>query len=625
KTTGGPNPTTGTATECGGGVMDNRLAWLNALRKKGVKASYERQMVQFLRAKGETPTPFDEMLFLFVWQFLASGHTRLPLDKSPREWARFLGWSSALQTICPDQPIDAEQVAASAYTGSADEDTPLLLENNTLCFRLQGRMEAYVSNWIAAKSGEFIQEVSIPDAKQALSRLFAESSEEPDWQKTAAALSLRKSMLVLSGGPGTGKTTTVAKIIALHQTLADRPLRIELAAPTGKAAGRMGESLQEQIADLGIDAERLSGGAKTLHRLLPATRDRLLPEPDQPGLFADLVIVDEASMIDLSMMVRLCKSVGPNTRLILLGDKHQLASVEAGFVFSDICGKPSNTFRSETSDWLKQVGCENVPVGTSLSAADDAIVYLTRSYRFSEESGIGQLAHRVLEGPADRDTLADCFSDFPDLHHIDENELGEAVNKIILEIADQIHSLQTENDPQKMLQAWKQAARLTPLRKGKRGSEALNSRTETVIRKRLQQGESVWVPGRFIMITQNDYGLGVFNGDLGVCYLDEESGETRVAIESGAEWVRVAPGRIQHYEPAYFLTVHKSQGSEFNRVDLLMPEHDSPLLSRELLYTAITRARSRFRLLGSLQRAEEAANSPAARFTGLDVSGGDAT
>jgi len=433
-------------------------------------------------------------------------------------------------------------------------------------------------------------------------------------------MSVIKPFLIISGGPGTGKTTTVAKILAMHLRLAERPLKIALAAPTGKAAGRMGEALMNQLQTLGLSDEELTrfpDEAKTVHRLLYGKEERgLLPSARREMLNYDLVIVDEASMIDLTLMNRLLRHVGENTKLIFLGDKDQLSSVEAGAVFSDLCQKKENGFTTDTANLLKQFDINGQLPEAEQSSLDDSIVYLTKSYRFGEDSGIGRLAQLVKSGRAELERVEEIFNEFGELEHrlfsYDKKDL-EFLSDHMNRKAEKLKELRS---PESLMEFWKESAWLTLHRRGFDGSEYLNSMIEnSLVRRHTVTAEHGWYHGRPIIVTRNDYNLGIFNGDMGVCV--EESGAFWVYIESGSELKRVSPQRLLHIQPAYFLTVHKSQGSEFDHVHLLFPRQESQLLSRELLYTAITRSREKFTCHGNMEWISSGADRPLKRYTGL--------
>jgi len=430
-----------------------------------------------------------------------------------------------------------------------------------------------------------------------------------------------KPFLIISGGPGTGKTTTVAKILAMQMMSSKEPLRIALAAPTGKAAGRMAESLYREIDRLNVPEEKRSQipkDAATLHRLLYGLdRGGLLPDFDKKTLRYDLIVVDEASMIDLNLMYRLISHIGEKTRLILLGDKDQLASVEAGSVFADLCQKPENGFRQETADNIKQLMPQtDLPVKKQ-SILNDSVLYLTKSYRFDEESGIGNLASLVKQSEVTSDQIGSLINENPELKNQQFDFSKHSLEDLAKSLSVQVETVKEIRNAKKLLKFWKESAWLTVLRRGPEGSRELNRLVEKIlVLQRTVQPENGWYHGRPVIITRNSYAMGVFNGDLGVCLKDSD-GKMTVYVESGSEIKKLQPNRLTDYAPAYFLTVHKSQGSEFDHVNLLLPKRDTPILTRELLYTAITRARSSFHLYGNLELFTKGVQRETVRYTGL--------
>lgn len=483
----------------------------------------------------------------------------------------------------------------------------------------------------------------------------------PDWQRIACALAARSAFCILTGGPGTGKTTTVVRLLGLLHGLAAAtgapPPRIELAAPTGKAAARLTESIRGQVDSL---PETLAAGpiptqVKTLHRLLGTVPDsRRFRHHAAHPLPADLVVVDEASMVDVELMARLLEALRPDARLILLGDKDQLSSVEAGAVLGDLCQRASGgQYWPTTADWLEQATGQAIPAAyrdADGTALDQAVVMLRHSYRFSAAGGIGALAALVNAaaappsagaeadpdaGPARRAAVLDLFAretaaPTRDLGAIQVLRLARPEDPAFARLIEDAYAnpasylrLMRDQDPgpaatapaidawaNAILRAQKDFQLLTPLRQGAWGLEGLNPRIIAWLRDLglLDPARmGLWFPGRPVLITRNDYGLNLMNGDIGVTLAvpvadgtDTPQGMLRVAFPSADGGVRwVLPSRLSAVETVFALTVHKSQGSEFTHTALILPDRPNPVLTRELLYTAITRARQRFTLLYS--------------------------
>ncbi len=595
--------------------------WFESGIDQGWIEQYEQEAVRFLESEYGELSQSERLCFVFTSLFQKAGHTALPLYLSPVEWAYRLDLGEISYAMLPEVPINREQLSNSSIISADDQFTPLVLEDGLISFRKNRSRERGLLKRLSLLNSENTDPVITPLQTNLLQKLFNATGTEPDWQKTAAAMSLIKSFMIISGGPGTGKTTTVARILALHQQLNHYSLKIALAAPTGKAAGRMGEALNNELNKLGLTADERAAfpsEAKTVHRLLSGTESRgLLPPVEKKRLRYDLIIVDEASMIDLNLMYRLVTHLSDHTKLILLGDKDQLASVEAGSVFADLCRKPSNAFTPESAALLKRLGVDQDLPEKNQAELDDSILYLTKSYRFGSDSGIGTLAAAIQKGEGDPSDIQAIISKFDELQHTDFNFTAEQLDSLLKEPVEMIAAAAKHSDPGDLLAYWKKTARLSVLRHGLTGSDRLNQLVEERISTmRVARVQNGWYHGRLIMVTQNDYNLGVFNGDLGVC-LENEEGALWVYVESGSQLKRIHPGRLMNVNSAYFLTVHKSQGSEFDQVRLLLPRKDTPILTRELIYTAITRARTSFSLLGDLNLFEKGVFRKSERYTGL--------
>lgn len=509
--------------------------------------------------------------------------------------------------------------------------------------------------------------------RRELDALFQPAAPEPNWQRIACALAAQRAFFIITGGPGTGKTTTVVRLLAVLQGLAaaakQPPLRIELAAPTGKAAARLNESITGEAR--GLPGELATAGliptqVKTLHRLLGTRPDsRHFRHHAANPLPADVVVVDEASMVDVEMMASLLEALRPDTRLILLGDKDQLSSVEAGAVLGDLCQRAVHAhYRPETIGWLEQTVGETVPAvyrDAAGSDLDQVVVMLRKSYRFSEQGGIGALAALVNQPLQDANAAVDRSDAVRRLFEREQQRLGsrlgtiEAVQLMATDhpalealtsagyggpdgylslmreqpLAADADQRQIDAWAKQVLQAQKRFQLLTPLRQGDWGVAGLNQRIIETLHAAghldSEQGADLsqplgrtagresgalgarqyqWFAGRPVLVTRNDYRLNLMNGDVGVT-LGVPVATTaaiqwmlRVAFPSADGGVRwVLPSRLQAVETVFAMTVHKSQGSEFTHTALILPDSPNPVLTRELLYTAITRAKARFTLL----------------------------
>ena len=595
-----------------------QYTWWEAGIRAGWIERYEQEMIRFMEEEFGRMNEDVRCALVFTSLFLKGGHTALPLDQSPGEWATILGLDHEQSAHLSDEKPDIERIKESVLISDTYDIKPLVLQNSLLSFRKYYNQEVKLLQWIEERS----ENNYTADINTYIREIFPENEgNEPDWQKVAAVLSAIKPFLIISGGPGTGKTTTIARLLVLHQRMNGRSMRVALAAPTGKAAGRMGEALTRELRRLNVPGEILKDfprEASTIHRLLSGTEELgLLPLVEKKKLRYDLVIVDEASMIDLNLMHRLISHLGEKTRLILLGDKDQLASVEAGSVFADLCRKKRNAFHRETLNFIRAAGIEDEIPETAHAGLDDSIVYLTKSYRFGPDSGIGRLAAFVKEGGGELELLDSIFKTYNDLNHEHFSFQQEQLDVVIKNLLKRLKESQTLYDPQKLLEYWKSSSWLAVLRRGLTGTDRLNRLMEQQIAaERILPIENGWYHGRPVIITQNDYGLGVFNGDTGVC-IRENDREMWVYVESGAGLRRIKPQRLTRFEPGWFLTVHKSQGSEFDSVNLLLPKTWNSLISRELLYTAVTRARKRFSLFGSEELFLQGIQNETERYTGL--------
>ncbi len=469
-------------------------------------------------------------------------------------------------------------------------------------------------------------EVNRPLLQAGLKRLFPDRSASIDWQKIAAAIAVLKPFSVITGGPGTGKTTTVVKLLALLvEQRETTPPRIALAAPTGKAAARLSESIREKKSQLRCsDAVRdaITDEATTLHRLLGVIPGKVnfRHNRDNP-LHLDVLVIDEASMIDLPMMSRLLDALPPHCRLILLGDKDQLASVEAGSVLGDICAAGlRDGYSAETCQQLQALtGHSLLALKKRDSPLNDTIVWLRKSYRFDDAGGIGMLAIAVNAGKAQQALASfdDLLNDNIKLESITAEQLRHRLAE--QGVAYYRHYLQCDN-PADALQAFNRCRILSALRDGMFGVQQLNQRLEQALnQQRLIDNRQRFYAGRPIMVTRNDAALKLYNGDIGLIWPDSDNeGRLRAFfIMPDGSLRKILPNRLPQHETTYVMTVHKSQGSEFEQVTLLLPDEALQVISRELLYTGITRAKKRVEIWSHPAIFERAINRPTARASGL--------
>ena len=427
---------------------------------------------------------------------------------------------------------------------------------------------------------------AVPDT----ARLFPTGYEE---QRAAAEVALSQGLTVLTGGPGTGKTTTVARLLALlveqAKLTANTRLRIALAAPTGKAAARLQEAVQLEVARLQpADQEALVGlHATTLHRLLGSRPDTSARFRHHRGnrLPQDVIVVDEASMVSLTMMARLLEAVRPHTRLLLVGDPDQLASVEAGAVLAELV------------DGLGEA----------------RIAALKTSHRFGVS--IGELATAIRVGDADR-VVELLRAGGEHIEWIEAADPRERLRNVLVPHALALRTAAILGDGVAALATLDEHRLLCAHRRGPFGVQHWNRQVERWLTE--ATGEPIWsswYAGRPVLMTANDYGLGLYNGDTGVTVVD---GETLRAVVGGAgETTTFATSRLADVETMHAMTIHKSQGSQADEVTVLLPPEDSRLLTRELFYTAVTRAKKRVRAVGSEPALRAAVERRAVRASGL--------
>ncbi|NJC49810.1 UNVERIFIED_ORG: exodeoxyribonuclease V alpha subunit [Xanthomonas campestris] len=497
-------------------------------------------------------------------------------------------------------------------------------------------------------------------------------SHHPDRQAQAAALALRRTLLLVTGGPGTGKTTTIARLLLLriaqaHASNTPAP-RIALAAPTGRAAERMAESLRLAVTRAiagGIDpalADALPSGASTLHRLLGVIPDspHFRHHADNP-LPLDLIVVDEASMVDLPLMCKLVEAVADGTQLILLGDADQLPSVEAGDVLAAIlqAAGPGDALQPQDAQALQAL-LGNPPGDTTPTASHGGglaghRVHLLRGYRQADDFALAPLADAVRAGDADTALALLRSGELAGVHFHEDGEDPLTLGRDAL--LAHWRALADAQDPAAALRDAARLRLLTAVRAGPQGARGLNARIEQLLAEtgsgaRRLGAASPWFQGRLLLITENSYRHGLFNGDVGICLRSDaspssgrsdegaasgpgQSGGTASRRDPGTDsraqgplvaWFEgdgdgqvrgFHPAALPAHESAFAMTVHKAQGSEFDTVWLQLPTRDARVLSRELLYTGITRARRALHLAGSEAVIRSALARHAARISGL--------
>jgi exodeoxyribonuclease V alpha subunit len=545
-------------------------------------------------------------------------------------------------TVDVDDPIDLTTlpwpepgawIARVAASGLVGTDRPLQLVGSALYLNRYWREEQQVATDLEALAGAADVTVRMDILIDGIARLF--QGEDPDpRQKQAAAAAVLRRLGVVAGGPGTGKTTTVARIVALleEQALAAgaAPPLIALAAPTGKAAARLAEAVHTEAARLEVDEairqRLLELEASTLHRLLgwkPGTHSRFRHDRGN-RLPYDVVIVDETSMVSLSLMARLTEAVRREARLILVGDPGQLTSIEAGAVLGDIVGPAAAAPRMSTAVRAAVEDATGSPVDGIAPTDDvpvgDGIVVLRTVHRFG--GGIERLADAIHAGDADAavGALADDSITWIDADAGDPAVLDQLSVVRIAAVSTGLAVIEAARagDAAGAIRELGAFRVLCAHRRGNHGVATWMPRIETWLAGELPGfGSEQWYVGRPLLVTENDHGIRLYNGDTGVVVTSATTGRPTAAFERQGEIVTFSPTRLAAVETVYAMTVHKSQGSQFDTAAVLLPDPESPILTRELLYTAVTRARSRLMLVGTEEAIRAAVERPIARASGL--------
>ena len=610
------------------------MSLLDALHKGGHLRTLDHALAQSLR-RLDRDTP-DAVLAAAALASLAvaKGHAGVRLGAADALVEAEIAW--------PDAAAWTRQLAASRWvdtpddaTAVADPHAPLVLEGGLLYLRRYREYERALALGLQRIATQPVPEAGIEPLALLFARLFPQATHD-DRQALAAALALRHALLLVTGGPGTGKTTTTARLLvllvaqALHAGRASP--RIALAAPTGRAAERMAESVRQAVqalAAMGVDADLLAAlptSGTTLHRLLGTIPDspRFRHDGDNPLPF-DVVVVDEASMIDLPLMAKLVDAVASGTRLVLLGDPDQLPSVEAGDVLAAILGAVGEGDAMERGDVdvLRPLLGDGDKTSVLAQEGGEARfpgirVHLQRGWRQSEALDLAPLAAAVREGDADA-ALAQLRAGTLSNVHFHEG-LADPLEPQRDDLLAHFRALGHAATPADALAQSTRLRLLTAVREGPQGARTLNARIERLLAEgggagRAPQGH---FQGQLLIVTENSYRHRLFNGDIGVCMRDAAG--TLVAWFPGDDAGHPRafhPAALPAHESAFAMTVHKAQGSEFDTVWLLLPARGNRVLSRELVYTGITRARRALHVAGSEAVIREALARHAGRWSGL--------
>jgi exodeoxyribonuclease V alpha subunit len=591
----------------------NRL--IDRLEAAGVLQSVDAALGRLLAAKSAHDGDTVGLIGALASAALAQGHSCLPLSALPDFVVSRLGDDARASEIpvhdLPTLTAMRDALLASplvARDGIAAAALVLDAHDRVYLRRYFNYEQAVAQALIERAHANSAALLDVQALREMLARHFHGPAADDAEQRTAVLLALRSRFLLVTGGPGAGKTSAVLRLLAsaLEQALerGQPPPRIALTAPTGKAAARLSETLRAPAIAIGESARAaLPQAATTLHRLLGVIPGRSRPRYDRAHLLPhDLIVVDEASMLDLALAARLCVALAPQARLILLGDRDQLASVEAGSVFGALCAAAgaANRYSDATAAWLESIllrkmeRVESGPVA-ALAPLADVLVELSGSHRFGARSAIGRFARAVRAGASAQaqDVLAE---NLPELSatRIAETALAQT---ILTRVLAHFAAFALIESPAAALDRLDRFRVLCALREGPFGALAINALIEHELRRRSAHVDAQgWFAGRLVMITSNDYRQGLFNGDIGIA-LPNTQGKVEVWFRNPDGAARaLPPALLPAHEGAFALTVHKAQGSEFDEALIVLPARDARVLTRELLYTAVTRARKKVEL-----------------------------
>ena len=529
-------------------------------------------------------------------------------------WPEASGWVRA---------VEASDLVAVGPEGAPDR--PLRMVNGLLYLDRYWRQEQVVAQYVDSAMLAPPDEWDADALAAALARLFP--STEPDLQRLAAVVSAHRRFSIVAGGPGTGKTTTVARLLAVLQDLAGGGLKVALAAPTGKAAARLTEAVAGATAKLPEeDAERVGVlSASTLHRLLGSRRGertRFWHNRDN-RLPYDVVVVDEASMVSLTLMSRLVEALRPTARLVLVGDPHQLSSVEVGAVLGDLVKRtpPEGVVPLDLAA-LAPTDVAALSADERSAAASGAVVELTTVHRFSEEIQSLAEAIRLGEVEALEDVLA---AEHPCIELVDHDPgapgegMPASLRADVMTAGAALVEAARAGAAEEALAALELHRVLCGHREGPYGVARWGEQVQDWLTERFPGygSDGLWYVGRPLLVTANDYQLRLFNGDTGVVVAGADGAHARAAFRRDGEVEELAPSRLGEVQTVHAMSVHRSQGSQFRRVTLVLPPEGSPLLTRELVYTAITRAQEHVRIIGTRAALVAAVRTPIQRASGL--------
>lgn len=573
------------------------------LQNQGVLHSVDVHFAQFIAS--ELPADFNQDECNLITLFAAKLSNQLIKQNTCinlNEFSPTYAFSIPLSVSFPDISQWHDCLMRSGLLDN--EHSPFTLFEDLLYLTRYYRYERSIADFITHASLQplWFQQLATSQVDLVLNQLFEVKKDQLDKQRAAVENAITKRFSVISGGPGTGKTTTVVKLLLallnLHQGQSEHNLKIELVAPTGKAAQRLTESISGSSAKIPLAKqfiEHIPEQASTVHRLLkPRGLTSFAHDKNNP-LVLDVLVLDEASMVDISLMSKLLSALPEHAQVILLGDKQQLASVEAGNVLAEICRNPEHEFVAE----------------------------LTKSYRFNDNSDIGQLAGAIKLGNGQKAmSLLQQSSEELTWLKASERHYSQLIEQAIAHYTSIRQRSAQETLEQHIHQVFSQLSSfqiLACVRQGDYGVDGLNQQIEKRLKHRLRQNfQTLHYDHRPIMISENAYHLGLYNGDIGIELIDPSSNQLYAYFLTGdGDIKQVHCQRLPQHQTVYAMTVHKSQGSEFEHAALVLPEAGTSLLTREIVYTGLTRAKRQFTLFATEQSIRSSISQQTSRESGL--------
>jgi exodeoxyribonuclease V alpha subunit len=562
--------------------LQKKVSIMPLLRQAGL-SELACQFAQFIQRQDKTGDPLIVLTAGLLSDAVSQGHVCLNLNQVGEQ-------GSELDTVLPETVSDwMGRLEQSHLISKPGEISPMVLTASGQVYLYRYWHDEQLVDKLIQRRLQTIPMVDVDGLKDAFSD-WPSSQVGIDWQKIAVMMALSRQLSVISGGPGTGKTTIVLRLLQLLLQQ-DKSVRIALAAPTGKAAARLQQAISEQGA--------LPVEAKTIHRLLGMTadNDKGRYHADKP-LPVDVLIVDEASMIDISLMATIMKALPRQARLVLLGDSDQLSSIESGAVLANLCreGVAFSPEFCERVSLVTGIELQHQPDANAESGMMDSVVMLQDSYRFDQDSDIARLALAVKTG--DDEGVIGCLLNGVDVVWHQQFDSMTIQHHVVALYSPFFDAVKRREPAEVCLALFDQSRVLCALKQGPESVDSVNTWVERGLIKHGWRTQHHFYHGRPIMVTQNDYRHGLFNGDTGLILYDDKGQLSACFLEQdGVRWLPL--NRLPAHETAYAMTVHKSQGSEFDAVCIVLPDQTSPVLNRALLYTAMTRAKLKVSLVAS--------------------------